>query len=299
MPILLILLLAIPLGSAVLIAFLGRQVPALWCWLSLAATLVCLIFSLILVANFSALRASEHETAFTTFHPEYVPGSPGVMRDAEGKLTKPNSHATSWDLLTFGGQPGDPAIQFYIGLDGLNVWLVVLTTVLMVSSVLVSWTAIQERVGEYYAWLMALEMAMIGVFLAFDMILFYVFFELTLVPLFFLIGIWGGPQRRYAARKFFIYTLGGSLFTLLGLIAAVLVVNAHEGLLTFSIPVLVAETQRLATQFPDVARAEFWIFLALIVGLAIKVPLVPVHTWLPLGHVERPRPAACCWPASC
>ncbi len=94
----------------------------------------------------------------------------------------------------------------------------------MVAAVLISWNAVTERVNEYYAWLLALGTAMLGVFLAFDIILFYIFFELTLVPLFFLIGIWGGPERRHAARKFFIYTLAGSLITLLGLLAVVVVV---------------------------------------------------------------------------
>src|SRR5207237_1836763 len=98
---------------------------------------------------------------------------------------------------------------------------------------------VQERVNEYYAWLLALESAMIGVFLAFDIILFYVFFELTLVPLFFLIGIWGGPERRLAARKFFIYTLTGSLITLLGVLGIVLFCYAQTSELTFSIPRLV------------------------------------------------------------
>ena len=110
----------------------------------------------------------------------------------------------------------DSAIQFYVGIDGLNVWLILLTALLMVTSVLVSWTAITERVHEFHAWLLVLQLGMTGVFVSFDIILFYVFFELTLVPLFFLIGIWGGPQRQYAARKFFIYTLAGSLITLLG-----------------------------------------------------------------------------------
>src|SRR5260370_203562 len=116
----------------------------------------------------------------------------------------------------------------------------------MVSAVLVSWHSfqVQERVNEYYAWLLALETGMIGVFLSFDIVLFYVFFELTLVPLFFLIGIWGGPERRYAARKFFIYTLTGSLITLLGVLGVVLFCYLHpsgedKGELSFSIPRLV------------------------------------------------------------
>src|SRR5205807_9616709 len=115
-----------------------------------------------------------------------------------------------------------------------------LTAVLLVSAVLVSWNAIQERANEYYAWLLLLETAMIGVFVSFDIILFYVFFELTLVPLFFLIGIWGGPERRYAARKFFIYTLTGSLITLLGVLGAVIACYSQAKVLTFSIPELVA-----------------------------------------------------------
>src|SRR5205085_1172174 len=136
------------------------------------------------------------------------------------------SYVTRVSVLPLG--PG--AVQFYIGLDGLNVWLIVLTAVLMVSSVLASWHTpqVKERINEYFAWLLLLEVGMIGLFLSFDIILFYVFFELTLVPLFFLIGIWGGPERRHAARKFFIYTLTGSLITLLGLIGAVLLVYQHR-----------------------------------------------------------------------
>jgi NADH-quinone oxidoreductase subunit M len=183
-------------------------------------------------------------------------------------------------------------VQFYVGLDGLNVWLLVLTALLMVSAVLVSWTAITERGNEYYAWLLALGTAMLGVFLSFDVILFYVFFELTLVPLFFLIGIWGGPQRQHAARKFFIYTLTGSLITLLGVLAIVLSCyqrtgGPERGELTFSVPRLVQLVRELQHD-ADWRAAEPWIFLALFAGFAIKVPLVPLHTWLPLAHVEAP-----------
>src|SRR6202043_1525055 len=131
--------------------------------------------------------------------------------------------------------------------DGLNIWLIVLTTVLMVPAVLISWESITDRVNEYYAWLMALGAGMLGVFVSFDIILFYVFFELTLVPLFFLIGLWGGPERRYAARKFFIYTLAGSLITLVGVLGLSLTLpqlrkdmpQLSKEPLTFSIPDLV------------------------------------------------------------
>src|SRR4029077_19376556 len=110
-----------------------------------------------------------------TFHPQFV---------------------TQMEVLRLGSE--GEAIHFYVGVDGLNVWLIVLTAVLMVPAVLVSWTSIGERANEYYAWLLTLQTGMLGVFLAFDIVLFYVFFELTLVPLFFIIGIWGGPERRYA-----------------------------------------------------------------------------------------------------
>jgi NADH-quinone oxidoreductase subunit M len=277
MAILVLLILAIPLAAAMIVAVLGPGRGSAIRRISLAATAVNFLFALILACGFSASQKDGEETG--TFRPEFV---------------------TSWDLLRFGSSPG-AAIQFYVGLDGLNVWLVVLTALLMVSGVLVSWTSIQERVNEFYAWLLVLETAMLGVFLSFDIILFYIFFELTLVPLFFLIGIWGGPQRRYAARKFFIYTFAGSVITLLGVLGVVLVCyhDRHVNELTFSIPRLVQlvndRLHQLDQNPVDFAKdiawwraVQFWIFLALMAGFAIKVPLVPLHTWLPLAHVEAP-----------
>ena len=115
------------------------------------------------------------------------------------------------------------------------------------------------------------------------------FFELTLVPLFFLIGIWGGPERRYAARKFFIYTLAGSVITMLGLLAVVVVVYQKANVLTFAIPELIDHVQRLSGTDPEFwSRFQFWVFLGMMAGFAIKVPLFPVHTWLPLAHTEAP-----------
>src|SRR5207244_1791511 len=148
------------------------------------------------------------------------------------------------------------AIQFFVGIDGVNVWLIVLTALLMVSSVLVSWTAIAERQNEFYAWLLALQTGLFGVFLAFDIVLFYFFFELTLVPLFFLIGIWGGPQRQYAARKFFVFTLAGGVFTLLGILTLILAVKQATNVLTFSIPDLVKLVGEITSQ-EGAAHDEF------------------------------------------
>src|SRR5262249_35133137 len=153
----------------------------------------------------------------------------------------------------------------------------------MLPSVLVSFRQVSERVNEFYAWLLALQTTMIGVFLAFDIVLFYVFFELTLIPLFFLIGIWGGSQRQYAARKFFIYTLAGSLITLLGVVGVVIACYTHSGKWTFAIRELVREvhTHLRPDEKPEVraffGTVQMWTFLAMALGFAIKVPLLPFH----------------------
>lgn len=280
---LLILLLILPAGGAIVVACLGQGRALLVRQISLGVSLAGILLSLILAFGFMTVRT---ETKFASFRPEFVPGA-----------TAASPHATTWNLIEFpGAKQSLGAVQFYVGIDGMNIWLIVLTTILLASSVLISWNAVQERVHEFHAWLLALGFALIGVFLAFDIILFYVFFELTLVPLFFLIGIWGGPERRYAARKFFIYTLAGSVITFLGLLAIVMVCY-HKGghQLTFSIPELVtvfnnllrdAETNPANREFYQ--SFQFWVFLALMAGFAIKVPLFPVHTWLPLAHVEAP-----------
>jgi NADH-quinone oxidoreductase subunit M len=282
-------LLALPVGTAALVALLGSRWARTVRWLALAATIGCLILASILAIGLVQIQESRADlvapkaslsTPVPTFEPEIVPGA---LDDSAKR------HQTTWTLLHLG--PAS-AVRFHVGLDGLNVWLVVLTALLLFSSVLISWTSIHERVAEFHAWLLLLATGMFGVFLAFDIILFYVFFELTLVPLFFLIGIWGGPERRHAARKFFIYTLTGSMITLIGLLAVVLVCHQKTGQpMTFSIPELIQiVNHQLAHSQEQVFWRTFqlWIFLALVAGFAIKVPLVPLHTWLPLAHVEAP-----------
>ncbi len=187
-----------------------------------------------------------------------------------------------------------PDIRFALGVDGLSLWLVFLSAVLMIPAVLVSWEAVQDRPASFYALMLLLESGLIGVFAAQDIILFYIFFEFTLIPLFFMVGIWGGQDRRFAARRFFIYTLAGSVFTFLALIFIVLSYSwmspQHE--ITFSIPALtegisnLVQTDRRAAEYWS--NVSPWIFLALFAGFAIKVPLFPFHTWLPLAHVEAP-----------
>jgi NADH-quinone oxidoreductase subunit M len=292
---LLIVLLILPGLAAIVVACLGQGRAQLVRQISLGATLAGAAIAILLAGAFLFSRGDTG--ALKTFQPMFVPGSA-----AESK------HETTWNLIDFGAgrdaaakkAPKLGAIQFFIGLDGMNVWLIVLTSLLMVSSVLISWNAVQDRVNEFHAWLLLLGFGMIGVFLAFDIILFYVFFELTLVPLFFLIGIWGGPERRYAARKFFIFTLAGSLVTFLGLLAVVMICYQRTSTgpnethtLTFSIPELVATFSDLLQSAQGNDREffrsfQFWVFLAMMAGFAIKVPLFPVHTWLPLAHVEAP-----------
>lgn len=174
-------------------------------------------------------------------------------------------------------------IRYHVGLDAISGPLAALTGVLVPLSVACSFAAIRTRQREYYAWLLALTSGLFGVFAARDVILFYIFFEFTLVPLYFLIGIWGGPERRYAANKFFLYTFVGSVITFAGILYLALRAAAirDSGLVEFSLLDL--------SQLSGLTVAEqSWLFLAFFAGFAIKVPFFPLHTWLPLAHTEAP-----------
>ncbi len=166
--------------------------------------------------------------------------------------------------------------KYLLGVDGISLLLVVLTSLLTFIAVLSSWTAIEKRVKEYYFFLLLLEVGMIGVFLSLDLILFYVFWEVMLVPMYFLIGIWGGENKLYAAIKFFLYTLFGSVMMLIG----ILVLRGHYG--TFDLMTMIDAGSPLA------GALQGWVFLAFFLGFAIKVPMFPFHTWLPDAHVEAP-----------
>jgi NADH-quinone oxidoreductase subunit M len=175
--------------------------------------------------------------------------------------------------------------RYHVGTDGISLWLVLLTTLLMPIAILSSWTAIAKRQLTYYVLMLLLESAMIGVFVSLDLLLFYLFFEASLVPMFFLIGVWGGERRIYAAVKFFIYTAVGSLLMLVGIIALYFIHQAATGIGTFDYAVL-SETLRAQAMISP--RAEFWLFLAFALAFCIKVPLWPLHTWLPDAHTEAP-----------
>jgi NADH-quinone oxidoreductase subunit M len=166
-------------------------------------------------------------------------------------------------------------ISFLMGIDGMSILLVLLTAFLTPISILSTWTAVEERVKEFMIFFLMLEVGMIGVFLSLDLFLFYIFWEFTLVPMYFLIGIWGGPNRVYAAVKFFLYTMAGSLLMLL----AILWLGISQG--TFSVPEIIAN----AAIPPNI---QLWLFLAFAAAFAIKVPMWPLHSWLPDAHVEAP-----------
>jgi len=166
-------------------------------------------------------------------------------------------------------------IQYYLGIDGLSILLVLLTAFLTPVSILSTWTAVEERVKDFMIFFLLLEVGMMGVFLAQDLFLFYIFWEFTLVPMYFLIGIWGGPRRIYAAVKFFLYTMAGSILMLL----AILWLGIYGE--TFSVPDLIAQGN-----IP--ANIQWWLFLAFTAAFAIKVPMWPLHSWLPDAHVEAP-----------
>ena len=173
---------------------------------------------------------------------------------------------------------GSIGARYHVAVDGVSLWLVLLTTLLMPIAVLSSWHAISKRPLAYYAFLLILESAMIGVFVSLDLLLFYLFFEASLVPMFFLIGIWGGERRIYAAIKFFIYTAVGSLLMLVGIIALWFIYGTFDYLTLL----------QAISASPLAPRVELALFAAFALAFCIKVPLFPLHTWLPDAHTEAP-----------
>ncbi|MQA31276.1 MAG: NADH-quinone oxidoreductase subunit M [Luteitalea sp.] len=196
--------------------------------------------------------------------------------------------------LWFWFNPQDPAFQFverapwipsigadyFLGVDGLSTLLILLTTLMGSIAVLSSWTAITERVKEYYVFLLVLQTGMLGAFMALDFLLFFLFWELMLVPMYFLIGIWGSANRLYSAIKFFLYTLAGSVVMLLGILALYFYNHSQTGVYSFDV------TLFHTLNLPE--NLQWWLFLAFFLGFAIKVPMFPFHTWLPDAHTDAP-----------
>lgn len=232
-----------PLVGVIVLLFVPSAQKNLMRWIALIASLVT--FGISIWAFF--------------FSGQYVVSNPDLQLVAR------------YDWITVAGWN----IQYYLAADGLSILLVLLTTLLSPISILSTWTAVEERVKEFMVFFLLLEMGMLGVFLAQDLFLFYIFWEFTLVPMYFLIGIWGGPRRIYAALKFFLYTMAGSILMLL----AILWLGIQGK--TFSLPNLIANGG-----IP--ANIQLWLFLAFAAAFAIKVPMWPLHSWLPDAHVEAP-----------
>ena len=170
--------------------------------------------------------------------------------------------------------------EYALGVDGISLLLVLLTTLISFVAVLGSWSAVEKRSREFYALLLALETGMLGTFLARDLLLFYVFWEAMLVPMYLLIGVWGGARRRYAAIKFFLYTMAGSVLMLVAILWMYFYQRGLTGVSSFSLDTFYA--------IPIPANMQIGLFLAFAVAFAIKVPMFPFHTWLPDAHVEAP-----------
>lgn len=171
-------------------------------------------------------------------------------------------------------------ISYHLGVDGISLILILLTTLLTAVAILGTWNSITDRPLAFFVSLLVLETAMVGVFVSLDLFLFYVFWEIQLIPMYFIIGLWGGPKRVYAAIKFFLFTFAGSVLMLVGILAVVWWYAKHGGPVTFDI----LELQRAGFQ----GSIALWAFVAFFIAFAIKVPMFPVHTWLPDAHTEAP-----------
>ncbi|WP_020472621.1 complex I subunit 4 family protein [Zavarzinella formosa] len=287
-------LLLLPIAAGVALRFLDGQKARM---AALSFAIAQLLLTIVIVAGgmfevqdtagLEALTNIREKRSGPVFAPRCVPGDPMT----NGKQT----FTTKFDVMPFSsGHPKIKAAQFFIGIDGLNIWLIGLAGVMLLPVVLLSWDTVTDRLGAYYSWLFLLQAGVTGAFLSFDLLFFYVCFELTLVPLLFLIGGWGpGPNRRDAARKLFLYTLAGGLMTLVGLAGTVLYVYDRTGELTFSIPKL-AELIDVNMKRADEAgqaswqNAQMYLFLAMAFGFMVKIPLVPFHSWLPGAYSEAP-----------
>src|SRR5437660_1785621 len=254
-----------PLVGAILLLFVAKESKDAIRWVADLFALAGFIVSLPLVPWFWAQRF-EPGVKFVYEAGQWVQ-RPGMFQSLAGS-------ADYWIPSIGAG--------YNLGIDGISCLLIMLTTLLGWISILSSWTAIQERVKEYYIWFLVLQTGMLGVFMALDFFLFFVFWEAMLVPMYLLIGIWGGPRKLYAAIKFFLYTLLGSVLMLLAILFLYLNHHSVTGVYTFCLTALYETAPKIPFQY------AIWLFLAFFVGFAIKVPMFPFHTWLPDAHVEAP-----------
>ncbi|SVC10620.1 uncharacterized protein METZ01_LOCUS263474, partial [marine metagenome] len=226
----------VPVVGAILILFIRNN--RLVKWVALSTTILTFIVSLPIYKHFDK---STYEMQFVEIHP-WVP---------------------AWN------------IDYKVGVDGISVLFIILVAILSILCVTVSWKAIEHKTKEFFVSLLIMETAMIGVFISLNIFLFYLFWELTLIPMFLLIGIWGGANRIYATVKFVLFTLAGSVFMLVGII-----VLYYAGGKTFDIIALSSKSYSSGLQL--------WLFLAFFAAFAVKMPMFPIHTWLPDAHTEAP-----------
>jgi NADH-quinone oxidoreductase subunit M len=234
---LLSILIWLPVAGGIAVLALGDRQQVLARWLALAVALVTFILSLGLYAGFAAGTAAW----------QFVERQPWIS----------SLHS-----------------DYFLGVDGISLPLILLTSFMTIPVVIAGWTVIQKRVAQYFAAFLIMEGLMIGVFASLDALLFYFFWEAMLIPMFLIIGVWGGPQRVYATIKFFLYTFLGSVFMLVALIYLYLKAGNYQLDTLYALPLTM--------------REQFWIFLAFFAAFAVKIPMVPVHTWLPDAHVEAP-----------
>ncbi len=199
-------------------------------------------------------------------------------------------------LVEYSAWLPDLGVQYYVGVDGISLFLVVMTGFLLPITLLASWTDIASRVKQYVFFMLCLQTGMMGAFLSMNLFLFYLFWELMLIPMYFIIGIWGGPRKLYATMKFFIYTMVGSLLMLVGLLV-VYYLNAQQfGFLNFDYIGHGGASGIIDTVIPTAGapwwQTQFWLFLVFGLAFAVKVPMFPFHTWLPDAHVEAPTPGS-------
>ncbi len=218
---------------------------------------------------------------------------PGIIAGESGNVHETFQFVERFDWINLEfGRFGTLNIEYFMGVDGLSITMVLLTALISIIGVISSWT-IQKQVKGYFLLYNLLSTAMMGCFVALDFFLFYVFWEVMLLPMYFLIGVWGGPNREYAAIKFFLYTLFGSVFMLLVLIGLYFsVIDPATGNHTFNMVAMVDQANYIPGSIfgPENSLWRLVAFVALFVGFAIKVPMFPFHTWLPDAHVEAPTP---------
>src|SRR5438270_10307288 len=258
-----------PLVGAILLLFVPKESKDAIRWIANLVALAGFIVSLPLVPWFWVQRF-EPGVKFVFEAGQWVQ-RPGMFKFVDGI---PNT----WIPSIGAG--------YLLGIDGISFLLIMLTTLLGWVSILSSWTAIQERVKEYYIWFLVLQTGMLGVFMALDFFLFFVFWEAMLVPMYLLIGIWGGPRKLYAAIKFFLYTLAGSVLMLLGILFLYFHHHAVTGVYSFSLQGLYETAPKIYSDFGPYAATL--LFLSFFFAFAIKVPMFPFHTWLADAHVEAP-----------